>query len=98
MITILQFRNGWKRCNCYLIVLFRNISDEGIVMSKISFISFCVEYYSDHIGISSDEVYKLFKNSGLIDLLNEDYDDLHGMGFEYLMQFIDEFFEGADVN
>lgn len=63
-------------------------------MSKLSFISFCIEYYAEHIGKSSDAVYLMFKKSGLIDLLDEDYDDLHGMGFEYLMQFIDEYFKG----
>lgn len=63
-------------------------------MSKISFISFCIEYYAQHISKSGDEVYKLFKDSGLIDLLNDEYDDLHGMGFEYLMQYIDEYFKG----
>jgi len=65
-------------------------------MSKLSFVSFCIEYYAEHIEKSSDEVYNLFKKSGLIDLLNEDYEDLHGMGFEYLMQFIDEYFEGEE--
>ncbi len=62
-------------------------------MSKISFISFCVEYYAEHTKRPSDEVYKKFKETGLIDLLYEDYDDLHGMSFEYLMQFIDEYFK-----
>lgn len=65
-------------------------------MSKLSFISFCVEYYSEHIGKPSNEVYNLFKKSGLIELLNEDYEDLHGMSFEYLMQFIDEYLKGEE--
>jgi hypothetical protein len=63
-------------------------------MSKISFISFCIEYYAEHIGESGDKVYKKFQESGLLDLLNQDYSDLHGMSFEYLMQFIDKYFEG----
>ena len=45
-------------------------------MSKISFLSFCVEYYAEHIGKSGNEVYKMFEESGLIDLLNQDYEDL----------------------
>ena len=60
-------------------------------MSKISFISFCVEYYAKHTGKTSDEVYELFKREKVIELLESDYDDLHGMGMEYLMQFIDEY-------
>ena len=30
-------------------------------MSKISFISFCVEYYAEHVNKTSDEVYEIFK-------------------------------------
>ncbi|MCM1306364.1 MAG: DUF3791 domain-containing protein [Bacteroides sp.] len=60
-------------------------------MSKVSFISFCVEYYAEHIGKSSSEVYALFKNEGVLSMLDEEYGDLHGMSMEYLMQFIDEY-------
>lgn len=60
-------------------------------MSKLSFVSFCVEYYAEHIGKPSDEVYELFKREKLLDLIESDYDDLHGMGMEYLMQFFDEY-------
>ncbi len=60
-------------------------------MSKISFISFCVEYYAQHINKNSNEVYALFRHEKVIDLLENDYDDLHGMGMEYLMQMIDEY-------
>ena len=30
-------------------------------MSKLSFKSFCIEYYAEHIGKPSNEVYLLFK-------------------------------------
>ncbi len=30
-------------------------------MSKLSFISFCIEYYAQHIGKTGNEVYELFK-------------------------------------
>lgn len=63
-------------------------------MSKISFISFCVEYYAEHVGKPSDQVYELFKREKLLDLLETDYDDLHGMGMEYLMQMFDEYLGG----
>ena len=58
-------------------------------MSKISFITFCVEYYAEHIGKTGAEVYELFKKEGVLDLLENDYEDLHGMGMEYLMQIRD---------
>jgi len=35
-------------------------------MSKLSFKAFCIEYYSNHIGIPSNEVYDLFQREGLI--------------------------------
>ncbi|MDR0932037.1 MAG: DUF3791 domain-containing protein [Victivallales bacterium] len=63
-------------------------------MSVISFQTFCVEFYSRHIQKPSNEVYELFQKSGLLDLLEKDYDDLHGMGMEYLMRFIEEYLEG----
>jgi len=50
-----------------------------------------VEHYSQHIQKDSTEVYKMFVNKGVLDLLSNDYEDLHGMGMEYLMQFIDEY-------
>ena len=64
-------------------------------MSKLSFKSFCIEYYAEHIGKPSNEVYTLFKNEKLLDLLDTDYDDLHGMGMEYLMCFFDDYLEGV---
>lgn len=32
-----------------------------------------------------------FLKEKVLDLLESDYDDLHGMGMEYLMHFIDEY-------
>ena len=60
-------------------------------MSKTSFKAFCIEYYAEHTQQSSDKVYELFKSTKLLDLLDSDYGDLHGMGLEYLMQFFDEY-------
>ena len=64
-------------------------------MSRISFISFCVEYYAKHINKSSNEVYELFKQEKVLDLLENDYDDLHGIGMEYIIQLIDEYLGAA---
>ncbi len=63
-------------------------------MSRLSFITFCVEYYAEHIHKTSDEVYLLFKKEKLLDLLQSDYEDLHGMSMEYLMQIFDEYLGG----
>jgi len=64
-------------------------------MSKVSFISFCIENYADYIKESSSEVYKLFKEQGLLDLLREDYADLHGMGVEYMIDFCKKYLDGG---
>ena len=60
-------------------------------MSELSFQTFSIEFYSKHIQESSPEVYAMFAVSGLLELLKTDYDDLHGMGMEALMQFFDEY-------
>ena len=60
-------------------------------MSKLSFQTFCIEFYSHHIGMFSNEVYELFEREGVLQVLEDDYEDLHGMGMEYMMQFIDDY-------
>lgn len=59
-------------------------------MSKTSFTAFCVEFYANHVGKMGPEVYAEFEKSGLLRELGEDYEDLHGMGMEALMQLFDE--------
>jgi hypothetical protein len=44
--------------------------------------------------MSSPEVYQLFNKAGIMELLKTDYEDLHGMSFEYLNQFFDSYLEG----
>ena len=41
-------------------------------MSKLSFKTFCIEFYSNHIQKSGPEVYELFRASGLLDMLETD--------------------------
>lgn len=64
-------------------------------MSVLSFKTFCIELYAEHTQKDSSDIYALFQNSGLLELLEADYEDLHGMSMEYLMQFFDEFLGGA---
>jgi transcription termination factor Rho len=66
-------------------------------MSRLSFQTFCIEFYSHHIQKNSSEVYDLFEKEGVLDLLDREYDDLHGMGMEYMMQFIDEYLGNEKV-
>jgi len=40
------------------------------------------------------KVYELFKREKVLDMLCDDYEDLHGMSMEYMMQFIDQYLGG----
>jgi len=60
-------------------------------VSKTSFKAFCVEFYANHTGKTGPEVYAEFERSGLLKELDDDYEDLHGMGMEALMQMFDEY-------
>ena len=60
-------------------------------MGLLFFNAFCIEFYSRHIQRPGPEVYSVFKDSGLCEMLKTDYEDLHGMGMEALMQFFDEY-------
>ena len=37
----------------------------------------------------SNEMYTLFENNGIIQMLDDDYDELHGHGFDYIIQDIE---------
>ena len=66
-------------------------------MSRLSFKTFCIELYADHKSIPSSEVYTLFERNGIIQMLDDDYEILHGHGFEYVIQDIDEIIENGGI-
>ena len=66
-------------------------------MSRLSFKTYCIELYADHKSIPSNEVYTLFEENGIIQMLDEDYDILHGHGFEYVIQDIDQIIENGGL-
>jgi hypothetical protein len=63
-------------------------------MSRLSFLTFCIELYAEHTNLGGPEVYQKFAQTGLLELLKTDYNDLHGMSFNYLNQFFDEYLAG----
>lgn len=63
-------------------------------MSRTSFKTFCVELYAEHKNALGTDIYALFKSNGLLKLLDDDYEDLHGMSVEYLIQFFDDYLGG----
>ena len=58
-------------------------------MSRLSFKAFCIELYADYKFIPSNEVFSIFRKNGIIKMLDEDYDILHGHGFDYVIHDID---------
>jgi hypothetical protein len=66
-------------------------------MSRLSFKTFCIELYADYSSIPSNEVYTLFNENGILQMLDEDYDILHGHGFEYIIHEIKEILENGGL-
>ncbi|MDR1196629.1 MAG: DUF3791 domain-containing protein [Endomicrobium sp.] len=60
-------------------------------MSLLSFETFCIEFYAEHTNSAGFQVYDKFVKSGLLEMLKTDYEDLHGMSFEWLMRFFDDY-------
>lgn len=66
-------------------------------MSRLSFKAYCIELYADRISKPGNEVYALFENNGILQMLDEDYDILHGHGFEYILNDIDTIINGGGL-
>lgn len=64
-------------------------------MSRTSFKTFCIEYYAHHAGIAGVEAYRRFADSGLLKVLDDDYEDLHGLGWEALIPLFDQYLGGT---
>jgi len=45
----------------------------------------------------SNEVYTLFEKNGIIKMLDEDYDILHGHGFEYIIHDIEQIIKSGGL-
>jgi hypothetical protein len=43
----------------------------------------------------SNEVFLLFEKKGILKMLDDDYDVLHGHGFDYVLHDIDQILENA---
>ena len=66
-------------------------------MSILSFKVFCIEMYAKHKSMPGSEVYALFEKKGVLKMLEQDYDVLHGFGFEYIVGDIDRFLGGNEA-
>ena len=61
-------------------------------MSILSFKTYCIENYAEYKNQSSSSIFEKFLNSKLLTHLAADYEDLHGMGKEFLMVYFDRWF------
>lgn len=57
------------------------------------FVILCIEMYSKYKNRSSFDIYKILKSHNVLDMLSDDYEDLHGMSTEWLNEYIDSFVE-----
>ena len=61
-------------------------------MSELSFKAYCIENYAEYKNLSLSVVFEKFANSRLLKHLGTDYEDLHGIGKEFLMDCFDQWF------
>ena len=66
-------------------------------MSRVSFKAYCIELYADRKSIPGNEVYNLFDQKGILKMLDEDYDILHGHGFDYVLHDIEQIIENGGL-
>ena len=64
-------------------------------MSTLSFKTYCIENYAEYTSQASSTVYDIFEKTNLLQHLDEDYEDLHGMSKEFLMDYFDKWFNGG---
>lgn len=61
------------------------------------FISFCVEHYKMHKGISGSEAMQLFDKYHVTEYLCDNYEVLHTQGHQWLISEIDDFIQKQAV-
>ena len=57
----------------------------------LEFVSFCVEMYANRNAFSGQEALSRFREHGVLDYLDGNYDALHTQGFRYILPMIDEY-------
>lgn len=59
----------------------------------VAFVAFCVEAYKTSKHIGGDEAALIFAKYGVDNYLFEEYDILHTMGIDMVLDYIDRFLE-----
>ena len=65
---------------------------------NIDFVTYCIGNLSRRLGMTAGEVYRLLKQSGILnDYIVPSYDVLHTFGKEYLMEDLTEYMREKGV-
>ena len=59
-----------------------------LAKKKNRFIVMCIMQYASSNALSNEEVYEKMQRTGLLDEIEDDYEDLHGMSTMYLNDYI----------
>ena len=68
--------------------------DEKIMKFQV----FCIEIFKCHHSLSGQTVVKLFEKYGVLDYLSENFDVLHTVGENYIVNDIDEYLKVRNAN
>lgn len=55
------------------------------------FLTFCIEQYKAHKGISGSDAIELFDKNGVTDYLTKHFDILHTQSAQWIVQEIDDY-------
>lgn len=68
--------------------MLRKMSKKEI--DKSYFVSFCIEQYKKHAGITGEQAAALIFRSGIAEYLNDNYEVLHTQSRQWLLEEMDE--------
>ena len=54
----------------------------------MNFVIYCIEILKDIFHTSGSDIYRVLRKHGLIELIYDNYEDLHSMGRIYLINYI----------
>ena len=76
---------------------FTKKRDNTVSMSRLSIKTFCIEKYADYKSVPSNEIFRLFEQNNILKMLDDDYNILHGHGFNYVLHDIEQIIENGGL-
>ena len=90
LIKIPQWVLDWTYQTESLRIIHASLHTYNLFMSRLSFKTFCIELFAERKSITGSEAFALFNKKGILNMLDEDYDILHGHGFDYVLYDIEK--------